>query len=208
LPRNRQPAPRQVGGLGNRELIDRLVEIKQRGGGDPVSAHAQVNFVEIKLEDLLFGIGALDAHRQQRFLDLAVDRDLVGQQEVFRHLLGDGGGPLRALVAAEVLDEHQRRARDAGNVDAAVLVEILILRRDEGVEHELGDRLNRQIEAALARVFGEQRPVRGVHAGHHRRFIILQLRIFRQALGEMPEQAGRTGDADEKQDRSDREQEA
>ncbi len=198
----------EIGGLGDRELMHRLVEIEQRGGGDAVGAHAEVDFVEVKLEDFLFGIGALDAHRQQRFLDLAVERDLVGQQEVLRHLLGDGGGALRALVAAEILHEHDGRARDAGKIDAAVLVEILVLRGDEGVDHELGDRLDRQIEAAFARVFGEQRPVGRVHPGHHRRLVILQLRILRQALGKMPEQAGRGGDADEKQDRAGREQEA
>ena len=32
-----------------------------------------------------------------------------------------------------------------------------------------------------------QRTVRGMHPGHHRRFVILKLRIIGQVLGEMPQ---------------------
>ena len=75
--------------------MHRLVEIDQRGGGDAVGAEAEIDLVEIELEDLLLGIGALDLEREQRFLDLALERDLVGQKEVLGDLLGDGRGALR-----------------------------------------------------------------------------------------------------------------
>ena len=82
-----------------------------------------------------------------------------------------------------------------------MLVEILVLGRDEGVDDELGDCLDRDIKAALAGIFGEQRAVGGVHARHHCRLVILQLGIFRQVLGEMPKQPSRRRDADEENDR-------
>ena len=62
---------RQIGGLRDREFVHRFVEIDQRRRGDAVSAEAEIDFIEIEFEDAVLGIGALDAHRQQGFLDLA-----------------------------------------------------------------------------------------------------------------------------------------
>ena len=89
-----------------------------------------------------------------------------------------------------------------------MLVEILVLGGEERVDDELRHRLDRQIEPALVGIFGEQRAVGGMHPRHHRRLIILKLRVVRQILGEMPQQAGDGGDADDEQDRSRREQKA
>ena len=89
-----------------------------------------------------------------------------------------------------------------------MLVEILVLGREEGVDHQLRHRLDRQVEPALAGIFGDQRPVGRVHARHHRRLVVLKLRIVRQVLGEMPQQAGRGGDADQEHDGPAGEQEA
>ena len=90
-------------------------------------------------------------------------------------------------AAAVILDIEQAGARDAVNVDAGMLVEILVLGGDEGVGDELWDRLDRQIEPALLGVFGQERAVGGMHPRHHRRLIILKLRIIRQVLGIMPQ---------------------
>ncbi len=199
---------REIGGLRDRQLVHRLVEIEQRRRGHAVGAEPEIDLVEIELEDLLLGEGALDLHRQQRFLDLARPGQLVGQQEVLGDLLGDGGGALRTPSAAVVLDVDRGGARDAGEVDAAVLVEVLVLGRDEGVDDELGHRLDRDVEPPLARVFGEQRAVRRVHAGHDRGLVVLQLGIVRQVAGEVPEQAGGAGDPDDEQDRAGGKQQA
>src|ERR1700722_1372068 len=121
--------------------MDRLVEIKQRRRRDPVSAETEIDFVEIKLEDLVLAVGTLDLEGEQRLLDLARERYLVGQQEGLGDLLGDGGGALRPTALAEVLDVEQSGARDAAEIKPAMLVEILVLGRDEGVGDELGHRL-------------------------------------------------------------------
>ena len=185
----------EEGRLRHREFVDRLVEIDQRRRGDAVGAEAEIDFVEIEFEDLVLGIGALEPHRQQRFLDLAAERNFVGEEEVLRDLLGDGRGALRPASGAEILRVQQRRARHAGIVDAAMLVEILVLGGEERVDHQLRNRLDRQIQPAFLGIFGEQRAVRGMDARHHRRLVILKLRIVGQILGEMPDQPRRRRDA-------------
>ena len=199
--RRRLRQRRQIGRFRDGELVDRLVEIDQRGRGDAVGAEAEIDFVEIEFENLVLGIGALDPHRQQGFLDLAGERHFVGQKEVLGDLLGDGRCALRPPVGAVILRVQHRGARHAGKVDAAMLVEILVLGGQEGVDDQLRDRLDRQIQPAFLGIFAEQRAVRRVHARHHRRLIVLQLRIVGQVLGIMPDQPRRRGDADQKHDR-------
>ena len=191
---------REIGRLRQRELVHRLVEIEQRGGRDAVGADAEIDFVEIELEDPLLRERALDLHREQRFLDLAGQRQFVGQQEVLRDLLGDRRRALRTAAGAVVLDVGKAGARDAREVDAVVLVEALVLGRDERVDDQARYRLDRQVEPALARILGEQLPVGGMHAGHHRGLIVLKLRVVRQLPREVPEDAGHGGDGHQEHD--------
>ena len=81
---------REIGGLRNGEFVHRLVEIDERRRSDAIGAKAQVDFVQVKLEDLVLAVSALDLERQQRFLDLARHRKFVGQQEVLGDLLRNG----------------------------------------------------------------------------------------------------------------------
>ena len=170
----------EVSRFRDRKLIHRLVEIHQRCRGHAVSAKTEINLVEIEFENFVLGIGPLDPHRQQGFLDLAGERHFVGQKKVLRDLLGNSGGALRTPVRAIILGVEHGRARHAGKVDPAVLVEILVLRRQERVDHHFRDRLDWQIQSAFLGIFAEQRAVRSMDARHHWRLIILKLRIIRQ----------------------------
>ena len=76
--------------------------------------------------------------------------------------------------------------------------EILVLGGEERVDHQFWNRLDRQIQPALLGIFAEQRAVGGMDAGHHRRLVILQLRIIGQILGVMPDQARHGGDPHQK----------
>src|SRR5262249_51649557 len=134
---------RQIGRLRQGQLVDRLVEIKQRRRRNPISAEAEVDFIEIELENLLLRIGPLDLERQQRLLDLARERNLVGEKEVLGDLLGDRGGALRPLVRSEVLQVEPPGAGDAVEIKAGMLVEILVFGGNEGIDDELRHRLNR-----------------------------------------------------------------
>ena len=112
---------REIGGLGDGQFVHRLAEIVQGGGGDAVIAHAEIDLVEIELEDLVLRVGLLDAEGEQRLLDLADVARLVGQEEVLGDLLGDGRGALRALARAAILEIGEEGAHDAFGVDAIML---------------------------------------------------------------------------------------
>ena len=51
----------EIGRFRNGQFVHRLVEIQQRGRGDAIGAEAEIDFVEIEFENLVLGIGALDA---------------------------------------------------------------------------------------------------------------------------------------------------
>ena len=133
---------------------------------------------------------------QQNLADLALDRAVGGQEEVLGDLLGDGRGALHVLGA---LQEHHSGAHDAFGIEAAVGVEILVLGGDEGLLDQRRDRRRGQVEAPLARVFGQQATVGGVDARHHRRLVVLELGVVGQILFELPDDGGDDpGDDDEK----------
>jgi hypothetical protein len=68
-------------------------------------------------------------------------------------------------------DKERSGAADAGKIETAMLIEILVLGGDEGLSHAFWNRRDRYVDAALARELGDQRAVIGVNAGHHRRLV-------------------------------------
>ena len=178
---------RQEGGFPEGQFVERAIEIIERRGGDAVGAETKVDFVEIEFENSLLGQRPLDTERENRFLDLALDGDLVTQQEVLRDLLGDGraaDGPALLAVAADV---GEGSAQDAERVDAWMLEEVLVLGRQEGADQLLGHGRNRHEHALLDRVLGEQPSVSGVHPGHRRRLVARELLVVRQGASELVE---------------------
>ena len=75
--------------LAEAQMIGAMTEEAPRGGIDPVGAAAEIDAVEIELEDLVLGELPLERERQDRFLDLAAEAAVVGQEDVARQLLGD-----------------------------------------------------------------------------------------------------------------------
>ena len=61
-------------------------------------------------------------------------------------------------------------------------VEILVLGRNERLDHFRRHGIDGNEGAVLTGIFGDQRAVSGVHAAHHRRLVIGQLRIVRQIV--------------------------
>jgi len=88
-----------------------------------------------------------------------------------------------------------------------MLVEVLVFGCEERVDDEFRNRLDRQIQTTLLGIFAEQRAVGRVDAGHHRRLVILKLRIVRQVFGKMPDQPCGSGDAHQEHHGSGGEQE-
>ena len=189
----------EIGGLRDGQLVHGLAVIVQGRGGDAVIAETEIDFVQIKFENLVLRIGALDPEREKRLPDLALERPLVGQEKILGDLLGDGRGALDALAA---LREHEQGAQDAFGIDAGMGVEILVLGGDEGLLDERRDGGDRQIEAPLARIFGDKRSVARMNTRHHRRLVVLESRIIRQITFEFPNEQSRRARRDDKEYRA------
>ena len=118
-----------------------FAEITLRRLLDAIGAGAEIDPVQIHLQDLRLGEFVLQPQRQQHLLQLARDRALLRQEQVFRQLLRDGGGALRH---PHVQDIRHQRARDAVRIDAVMLVEAPVLDGDEGARHVRRQVLERQ----------------------------------------------------------------
>ena len=92
----------------------------------------EVDRVQIGGQDLILRPLLLELPRERRLEELAADRLLAGQVGVLDELLGDRRAALHRTVVRDVGPE---RARHAADVDAAVLVEALVLDGDDRVLH-------------------------------------------------------------------------
>ena len=88
--------------LGQIQVAQIFSEIDLGGRREAVGALAEIDLVDVELEDLVLGQAVLDLEGEQRFVELARERLLRGQEEVARHLHGDGGGALPALPAVKL----------------------------------------------------------------------------------------------------------
>ena len=91
------------------------VFLEERLGGslDAIGSAAEVDRVEVPLEDLVLALLVLELDRQDRLLDLAPPGALLGEIQDLDVLLGDRRGALRRAAAGVV----QRRPDDALQVD-------------------------------------------------------------------------------------------
>ena len=178
----------KIGGLLERELAQLLVEVVERGGRHAVGAHAEIDLVEIELEDLVLGVGALDADGEDRFLELAVELLLARQQEVLGHLLGDGGGAFGAPSCRQFCEIVVDGAADAGEIEPAVLVEALVLGRQERGDDQLRDDVDGHEDAPLARVLGHQAAVVRMDARHDRRLVLGEALVVGQVARGFPDE--------------------
>ena len=178
---------RQEGRLVRRQLAQRLAEIVVGRRGHAIGAIAEENLVQIQLEDLLLGEGRFQPVGEDGFLDLAVDAALVGQQDVLGHLLGDGRAALETPARGGVEDVLEHGAAQTAHVDAAVVEEVPVLGREEGLDHRQRDLLIGHIDAPLVRELADQRPVAGVDARRRGRPVVGQFR----GVGQVMEQPGR-----------------
>ena len=112
--------------------IGAVAEEFSRCGIDAVGAAAEVDAVEIQLEDLVLAELALERERQDRFLELARDAAVVGEEDVARELLRDGRG------GADAVPFEHRRAdcpRKADRVHADMAAEAPVFGRDHRGSH-------------------------------------------------------------------------
>ncbi len=85
------------------QRIGALAEIGLRRRLDTKSLPPQRDLVHVKREDLLLGQRIFDAIGEDRLLDLARIAIFLGQQQVFRHLLGDRRCAPRPTGAGQIV---------------------------------------------------------------------------------------------------------
>ena len=122
-----------------------LVKISLGCRLDTEGVVAQVDRIEVVQQDLGFIHHFLKLVGQILFLDLSLDPVLCGlvgpvrENIVLDQLLCDRTGALGKIKSS--CDTDVEGPENAGNVDAPVLVETLILNRDESVLQVFGDSL-------------------------------------------------------------------
>ena len=151
----------------NSQLVKLLAEIAQSSGGDAIRARAQIDLIEVEIENVLLGIGALDPYCEDRFLRLAQIGLLACQKKVLRNLLRDGRSAFLLLLRHVVVDG----AKDAPKVEAVMLVEVLIFGGEKSVDHQLRHGLHGNIDAPLLRKLGDEPAIACVNARDDRRLI-------------------------------------
>ena len=119
-----------------RQLLRPLAEIAAGREFDPPGAAAEIDRVEVELENLRLAQRMLEPGGHDHLADLAVIGQVLAHQEVLHDLLGDGRAALRASGLREIADEG---ADQAALVDALVPVEALVFGRQERLLHVLGN---------------------------------------------------------------------
>ena len=147
--------PRQQRRLREVDLRDRLAEVEARGlahahNGDGAVA-AEVDVVEVGLEDLFLRELPVEDHGHERFDDLSFHRALVGEVVVLHELLRERRPPLGHAARFDVAEEG---AKDADRIDAGVVPEARVLDLHDGVLQRLRHLVQRD-GAAILELIGE-----------------------------------------------------
>ena len=178
--------PGEHRGFRQRHEPRALAEIFLRRRFDPIRARAEIDAVQIEFEDLVLRVAALEPKRQDRLLDLARQRALLGQKQILGELLGQRRAALYAAPAGHVA---QKRARHADRIDAVMVVESPVL---DG--HERLGQIGRQVDepdrrAACVATIGDERAVVGEDGdigrplGHRE---LIDRRQLARVIGEKP----------------------
>ena len=110
----------QHGRFGQRQILQVLAEVHPRRARETIGALTEIDLIHVHLENLIFRQLRLDLVREQHFVDLARVGLLARKEEVARHLHRDRARALRGVAIGQ---RDKAGARDAGEVDAAVIVE-------------------------------------------------------------------------------------
>ena len=118
------------GGLGQGQLFRRSSEQMPRHRLDTVNARAQIDAIQVQLEDLILGELRIDHHGKHRLVELASIGLPVGQKQRPGELLRQRR---TALLRAWLADVAEDGASERNGIDADVAVEPMVLDRDERV---------------------------------------------------------------------------
>ena len=138
--------PARSAASGSVSSTRRLLEVGERRLADPVGAVPEVDRVQVRRQDPVLLLALLQLPGERGLLQLAGHGPLVFDVGVLDELLRDRRA---ALDDRLVLDVGRERAPDRPHVDAAVVVEALVLDGDDRLLHDRGDLVGLQDHAAL-----------------------------------------------------------
>ena len=142
-----------AGALRRAELPDVLIEVVLGRGLHAVAALAEVDIVEVELQDLRLGVLLLKLQRPEDLPDLAVDVGLVVLGHVLQGLLGDGG----AAIGVALFEKHVDGGADGAlPVHAVVFKEAFVLHGHGGLPHGVRELVIVHQDAVLLRLQGLQ----------------------------------------------------
>ncbi len=127
--RGRAREGRQHRGLRQSQLTRAGAEIGARRAVDAIGGAAQIDAIEIKLQDLLLGKGFFQSRGIHQFRQLARHGAFLVGVDDFRGLLADGGAARHPLARLEI---EQQRPRQSHRIDAIVIVEAPVFHGDKG----------------------------------------------------------------------------
>ena len=111
------------------------------------------------------------------------------------------------MVATPSSEVGERRTQDALDVEAAMLVEALVLSGEKRLDQALGDGATRHIDAPLARELGDKFAIVCMDSRQHGRLVFGEPLVVRQVLGDLPEDETHSTRPGEKHDGADRDHE-
>ena len=166
----------EQGGLADRQPARLLAEVSQRRGAHALDVAAEWGEAQVQRQDLRLGQMVLEPQGADDLADLGAAGALVMALDEAGHLHRQRGGTGND---ASVLDELHGRACQRAHVDAAVIVEALVLERHEHGEIALVDvgGFNGKAPATVGRCEGAQQPVAPVE--HGGRDVLRRLEVWR-----------------------------
>ena len=116
-----------------------LVEVGATRGGDAANrdgaALAEIDLVEVGLEDSFLAVAPLDQRGQPRLVELAPERALGIEQAILDELLCDRAATLGHAAGSQV---DPRRPQQPAQIDAAMIEEAMILGGQDGLQQAEG----------------------------------------------------------------------
>ena len=190
------------------EVPGGLAEVQPRRRFDAVGAVPEVRGVAVQRQDLALGEALLQLDGDDRFLDLALPAGDAGagvhaaphvvglQEEHPRQLLGDGAGA-GALLVHHVLDGGDDDARQA---EADVLLEVLVLGRDDRLAEQGRDAVVVHDQPSLLGELADDVAVAGIDAGDRAGRVVVERRDLRQVPREREQDAAHRAEHDRQQE--------
>ena len=100
-----------------------------------IGTAAEIDLVQIQLEDLVLRKFPFERHRQHRFAQLAIHRTIGIEEDIARQLLGNGGCRADAAVLHGSIPHRPPQTQ---RIDTEMLVVSPVLDAHHGVLHHLG----------------------------------------------------------------------